>query len=318
VREDRLPTGAPVLSHSSRFSKEDTAIDVILAQLPGQLLDGFIRGLVYVAIALGLTIVFGMLRLVNFAHGAFYAIGAYVGLVVAEKAGLGAGLIAAPLAVALFAILFDRILLRLFYDKEPTSQILVTFGVAIVVEETLRLVFGGTTRTFPVPAALAGSFNLGFTQYPTYRLLFAAGIVLLVVLVYLFIERTDYGLIVRAGIRDRTMVQLLGGNVRLASTIIFALGASLAGLVGAAASPIYSVDPNTGFSFLIPSFVVVVIGGLGSFWGAVLGGLIVGELQSVTTLILPAASDVIIYVAMALVLLVRPSGLLGENEVIRG
>ncbi len=289
-----------------------------MAQLPGQLLDGFIRGLVYVAIALGLTIIFGMLRLVNFAHGAFYAIGAYVGLVVAEKAGLLAGLIAAPIAVALIAIAFDRFLLRYFYDKEPTSQILVTFGVAIVVEETLRLIFGGTTRSYPVPAVLAGSLNLGFTQYPSYRIAFAVAIVVLVVAVWLFIERTDYGLIVRAGIRDRTMVQLLGGNVRQASTVIFALGAALAGLVGAAASPIYSVDPNTGFSFLVPSFVVVVIGGLGSFWGAVVGGLIVGELQSLTTLVAPAASDLIIYVAMALVLLVRPSGLFGESEVIRG
>jgi branched-chain amino acid transport system permease protein len=273
---------------------------------------------VYVAIALGLTIVFGMLRLVNFAHGAFYAIGAYVGLVVAQRFGLVAGLLAAPVAVALFAVVFDRVLLRRFYDKDPTSQILVTFGVAIVVEESLRFYFGGTTRTFPVPDALSASVNLGFAQYPAYRLALAAGIILLVVAVWLFIERTDYGLIVRAGVRDRTMVQLLGGNVKQASTVIFALGAALAGLVGAAASPIYSVDPGTGFSFLVPSFVVVVIGGLGSFWGAVLGGLIVGELQSVTTLVFPAASDVVIYIAMALVLLVRPSGLLGESEVIRG
>jgi branched-chain amino acid transport system permease protein len=259
-----------------------------------------------------------MLRLVNFAHGAFYAIGAYIGLIVAERFGLGAGLVAAPIAVALFAVVFDRVLLRRFYDKEPTSQILVTFGVAIVVEETLRLIFGGTTRSYPVPAALSGSLDLGFIQYPVYRLLFAAGIVAIVLLVWLFIERTNYGLIVRAGIRDRTMVQLLGGNVKRASTVIFALGAALAGLVGAAASPIYSVDPGTGFAFLVPSFVVVVIGGLGSFWGAVLGGLIVGELQSITTLVLPAASDVVIYIAMALVLLVRPSGLLGESEIIRG
>jgi branched-chain amino acid transport system permease protein len=274
--------------------------------------------LVYVAIALGFTIIFGMLRLVNFAHGAFYTVGAYVGLVIAERIGLVPGLIAAPIAVALLAIILDRFLLRFFYDKEPTSQILVTFGVAIVLEETLRLIFGGTTRQYPIPAWLQGSMNLGFAQYPTYRLLFGIGIVLLVVAVWLFIERTDYGLIVRAGIRDRTMVQLLGGNVRLASTVIFALGAAIAGLVGAAASPIYSVDPNTGFTFLVPSFVVVVIGGLGSFWGAVVGGLLVGELQSLTTLVAPALSDVIIYVAMALVLLVRPSGLFGESEVIRG
>jgi branched-chain amino acid transport system permease protein len=281
-------------------------------------LDGFIRGLVYVAIALGLTIVFGMLRLVNFAHGAFYAIGAYVGLVVTQQFGFVAGLVVAPLAVALFAVAFDRILLRLFYDKEPSAQIMVTFGVAIVVEETLRLIFGGTTRPFPLPDWLAGSSNLGFATYPTYRLMLAGGIVAVVVAVWAFIERTDYGLIVRAGVRDRTMVQLLGGNVRLASTIIFALGAGLAGLVGVAASPIYSVDPNTGFSFLVPSFVVVVIGGLGSFWGAVVGGILVGELGSLTTLVFPAASDVVIYVAMAVVLLVRPSGLFGESEVIRG
>ncbi|HMD02458.1 MAG TPA: branched-chain amino acid ABC transporter permease [Candidatus Baltobacteraceae bacterium] len=293
-------------------------MDAILAQLPGQLLDGFIRGLVYVAIALGLTIIFGMLRLVNFAHGAFYAVGAYVGLVVTQKAGLLAGIVAAPIAVALLAVVFDRVLLRRFYDKDATAQILVTFGVAIVVEETLRLIFGGTTRTYPMPPWLNTSFNLGFAQYPTYRLVFGIAIVLLVIGVWLFLERTDYGLIVRAGIRDRTMVQLLGGNVRQASTVIFALGAALAGLVGAAASPIYSVDPNTGFSFLVPSFVVVVIGGLGSFWGAVAGGLIVGELQSLTTLVAPAASDIIIYIAMALVLLVRPSGLFGESEVIRG
>ena len=303
---------------SSYPKAKDSAIDGILHQVPGQLLDGFIRGLVYVAIALGLTIVFGMLRLVNFAHGAFYAIGAYVGLVVAQQYGMLAGIVAAPLVVAAFAVLFDRVLLRLFYDKEPTAQILVTFGVAIVVEETLRLIFGGTTRSFPVPAAIGGSFDLGFTQYPAYRLIFAVGIVLLVLAVWLFIERTDYGLIVRAGIRDRTMVQLLGGNIKQASTVIFALGAALAGLAGAAASPIYSVDPNTGFSFLVPSFVVVVIGGLGSFWGAVLGGLLVGELQSLTTLVFPAASDVVIYIAMALVLIVRPSGLFGESEVIRG
>jgi branched-chain amino acid transport system permease protein len=282
------------------------------------LLDGFVRGLVYVAIALGLTIVFGMLRLVNFAHGAFYAIGAYVGLVVAEHYGLAAGLIVAPLAVALFAVVLDRTLLRFFYDRDPTAQILVTFGIAIVVEESLRLIFGGTTRSYPVPAALSTSVNLGFTLYPAYRLCFAVGIVVIVLAVWVFLQRTNFGLIVRASIRDRTMVQLLGGNVDLASTTIFALGAGLAGLAGAAASPIYSVDPNTGFSFLVPSFVVVVIGGLGSFWGAVLGGLLVGELQSVTTLVFPAASDVVIYIAMALVLLIRPSGLLGESEVIRG
>jgi branched-chain amino acid transport system permease protein len=259
-----------------------------------------------------------MLRLVNFSHGAFYAIGAYVGYVVSDQYGLLMGLVAAPVAVAVFALVYDRLLLRYFYAKDTTAQILLTFGIAIVVEETLRLIFGGTTRTYTLPAALSGSLSLGFTQYPTYRIALAVGIVIVVLAVYAFIERTDYGLIVRAGVRDRTMVQLLGGNIVQASTIIFVLGAALAGLVGAAASPIYDVEPGIGFSFLVPSFVVIVIGGLGSFWGAVIGGLIVGELQSIMTLLFPAGADVAIYVAMAVVLLIKPSGLFGQSEVIRG
>jgi branched-chain amino acid transport system permease protein len=288
-----------------------------LLQYSQALLNGFVLGLIYVAIAVGLTIVFGTLRLVNFAHGAFYAIGAYVGLVVAQQIGLWPAFVAAPIAVAAFAVVLDRALLRSFYAKDATSQILVTFGIALVVEETLRLIFGATAQQYPVPAVLATAVSLGGFTYPAYRLLFAAGVVVMIVLLWIFIERTDYGLIVRAGIRDRMMVQLLGGNIRAASTIVFALGAAVAGLVGAAASPIYSVEPGTGFSFLVPSFVVVVVGGLGSFWGAVLGGLLIGELQSLTTVIFPPAANVIIYVCMALVLLLRPQGLLGESEVIR-
>ncbi len=281
------------------------------------LLGGLVLGLIYTAIAVGLTIIFGTLRLVNFAHGAFYAIGAYVGLVIAQRIGVGWAFIAAPIAVALFAILLDRLVLRTFYDKEPTSQLLVTFGIALVVEETLRLMFGATTQQYAMPDSLQGSVTLGPITYPAYRLLFAGGVILMLVLVWLFIEKTNYGLIVRAGVRDRVMVQLLGGNIRLASTIVFALGAAIAGLVGAAATPIYGIDPATGFAFLVPSFVVVVVGGLGSFWGAVLGGLLIGELQSLTNLAYAPASSVVIYLCMALVLLFRPQGLLGESEVIR-
>jgi branched-chain amino acid transport system permease protein len=253
------------------------------------LLNGLVLGLIYVAIAVGLTIVFGTLRLVNFAHGAFYAIGAYIGLIVAQQWGLGPALVAAPIAVALFAVVLDRVLLRPFYNKDATSQILVTFGIALIVEETLRLIFGSTTLQYPPLPALATSFTMGPIVYPAYRLLFALGVIVMLVLVWLFMQKTDYGLIVRAGVRDRTMVQLLGGNIKAASTIVFALGAAIAGLVG----------------------------GLGSFWGAVLGGLLIGELQSVTTLAFPSAANVVIYVCMAVVLLLRPQGLLGESEVIR-
>jgi branched-chain amino acid transport system permease protein len=290
----------------------------LLASLPTGLLNGLVLGLIYVAIAVGLTIIFGTLRLVNFTHGAFYAIGAYAGLVAAKQFGFWWAFIVAPIVVAAIAVLLDRLLLRYFYAKGTTDQILVTFGLALIAEESLRLGFGGTTQRYPTPDAINGSVQFLGIQYPEYRLLFAAGVIVLVLAVWLFIERTSYGLIVRAGIRDRIMVQLLGGNIRLASTIVFALGAGIAGFVGAAASPIYSVDPNTGFTFLIPSFVVIVVGGLGSFWGAVLAGILIGELQSITTIVYAPAANVIIYVAMALVLLLRPQGLLGESEVIRG
>jgi branched-chain amino acid transport system permease protein len=280
-------------------------------------LNGLVLGLIYVAIAVGLTIVFGTLRLVNFAHGAFFSVGAYVGLVVANKYGLIPGFIIAPIAVAILAVILDRVVLRPFYSKEPTSQLLLTFGIALVIQESLRWIFGGTAQQYTLPPELMSPFTLGPIVYPAYRLAFAIGVVVLLAAVWLFLARTDYGLIVRAGIRDRIMVQLLGGNITRASTVVFALGAGIAGLVGAAASPIYSVEPTTGFDFLVPSFVVVVVGGLGSFWGAVAGGLLVGVLKSLMTLYYPPAADVVIYVLMAAVLLVRPQGLFGESEVIR-
>lgn len=283
-----------------------------------QLFDGAIRGLIYVAIALSLTIVYGMLRLVNFAHGAFYAIGAYVGLLVAARTGYFTSLIFAFVALALVALFLDRAVLRLFYGKDPTSQILVTFGIALVIQEGLRLIFGGTTQTTVTPPALMHTVSLGFIAYPAIRLVVAGAIIVMVLVIWWFLTGTNYGLIVRAGIRDRTMVALLGGNVEVASRVVLIVGAAIAGMVGALASPIFGVDPNTGFNFLVPSFVVVVVGGLGSFWGAVIAGILIGELQGLTTLIAPSASDVVIYLAMALVLLIRPQGLMGESEIIRG
>jgi branched-chain amino acid transport system permease protein len=281
-------------------------------------INGFVLGLIYVAIALGFTIIFGVLRLVNFAHGGFYAIGAYTGLVVASHLGFFAGLIAGPVVVGAIAFVLDRVLLRFFYARGTTAQILVTFGLAVVIEESLRLIFGGTTQQLATPDFLSGAIAVAGLQYPAYRVYLALAIVVIVLAVWLFLERTSYGLIVRAGVRDRVMVQLLGGNVERASTFIFVLGAALAGLIGVAATPIYSIDPQIGFTFLIPSFVVVVIGGLGSFWGAVVGGLIVGELMSISQVAFPVVSDVIVYVVMALVLLLRPRGLFGESEMIRG
>ena len=283
------------------------------------LLNGLILGLIYVAIAIGLTIIFGMLRLVNFAHGAFYAIGAYVGLIAARQFGLVAGLIAAPIVVAALAVVLDRVLLRFFYDKDTTAQILVTFGIAVIVEESLRLIFGGTTQQL--------SFAPGAGRFADLRRLRIPGVPARarardhrhrrgrVALHPAHELRPD-----RARGRARPDDGATARRQRHAwprpSSSAWARrsrGSSARPQARSTAS-----TRNTGFTFLVPSFVVVVVGGLGSFWGAVIGGILIGELQSLTSVVLPVASDVIIYVAMAVVLLVRPQGLLGESEVIRG
>lgn len=274
--------------------------------------NGLTLGALLVLVAMGLTIIFGALGVVNFAHGAFYALGAYAGFVTYEYTGsFIAAMAAGAICLLVAGVIIERGLIRLYYRRPPEDQILVTFGIAIVLVEAIRATFGGLARNLPPPPWAAGIVNLHVTLYPTYRIdvLAIAGVSL--VLLYFVLYRTRLGLIVRAGIEDQLMVNILGINVTRTFLTVFGLGAMAAGFAGVINAPIVTVTPDMGADILIQSFVVVVIGGIGSFWGAVVGGLIAGEILALTAMIQPAYSQVMLFAVMALVLILRPQGLFG-------
>jgi branched-chain amino acid transport system permease protein len=261
---------------------------------------------------MGLTIIFGALGIVNFAHGSFYAMGAYAGYV-AYQGTHSFVLAMAAGAVFLLAlgIVIERGLIRLYYQRPKEDQILVTFGAGIVLVEAIRAVFGGISKRVDTPSWGGGAVNLGVTLYPTYRVEVLGIVAVVLVALYLVLYRTRLGLIVRAGIEDQLMVSMLGINVTRTFLTVFGLGAMAAGFAGVVNAPIVTVSPDMGADVLVQSFVVIVIGGVGSFWGAVAGGLIAGEIVSLTAMVQPAYSQVMLYAAMALVLIVRPQGLFG-------
>ena len=261
---------------------------------------------------MGLTIIFGALGVVNFAHGAFYAVGAYAGFVAYQRTdSFLAAMAAGAIFLLVLGIVVERGLIRLYYQRPPEDQILVTFGAAIVLVEALRGVFGGLAQRLPVPSWGEGAVNLGATYYPTYRIQVLGIVACALVVFYFVLYRTRLGLIVRAGIEDQLMVNILGINVTRTFLTVFGLGAMSAGFAGVINGPIVTVTPDMGADVLVQSFVVVVIGGVGSFWGALVGGLIAGEILSLTAMVAPAYSQVMLFAAMALVLILRPQGLFG-------
>lgn len=277
-----------------------------------QMFNGLTAGLLLALISAGLTIIYGTLGVVNFAHGALLVVGAYIGYVVYGGTQSFLLAVAAGALVALVVgLLLERGLVRLFYDRPPEDQILVTFGVAIILVEIIRGIFGGVNLSVPTPAWGEGIVHIGSLIYPLYRLqtLFISAGTLLVL--YLLLYRTKLGLIVRAGIEDSLMVSMLGINVKRAFFVVFGLGAMVAGYAGTIDAPIVTLQPDMGFRVLIDSFVVVVIGGIGSFQGAIVGGIIAGEILSLTSMFDPSYSQVMLFVAMALVLIFRPQGIMG-------
>ena len=277
-----------------------------------QMFNGLTAGLLLALISAGLTIIYGTLGVVNFAHGALFIVGAYVGYAVYGGTQSFVLAVAAGALVALVVgLILERGLVRLFYDRPPEDQILVTFGVAIILVEIMRGIFGGVNLSVPTPEWGQGIVHLGSLIYPKYRfetLFISAGTLLVL---YLMLYRTKIGLIVRAGIEDSLMVSMLGINVKRAFFIVFGLGAMVAGYAGTIDAPIVTLQPDMGFRILIDSFVVVVIGGIGSFQGAIVGGIIAGEILSLTAMFDPAYSQVMLFVAMALVLIFRPQGIMG-------
>jgi len=278
-----------------------------------QVLNGLVLGGYYLLIALGLSLIFSVGGVVNLAHGAFYAFGAYASLEIAKHLGFGAGVVLSPFAVALLGILFERFLLRRFYTADPILSLLLTFGLAMVAEQLIRIVWGAAPLPASMPAGFKGQVMLGDFMFSRYRLLLLAVVAVVLTGIWLLLHRTSFGRVVRAGIQRPDMVAALGIRLQPYMAAIVMLGVGMAALGGALFAPITVVHPAMGAEIITVAFVVVVIGGLGSFWGVVLAALLVGVVRGVTIHFVPAAGEASMYVLMFLVLLFRPRGLLGER-----
>ncbi len=277
--------------------------------------NGLVLGALLALISSGLTIIYGTLGVLNLAHGAMFMLGGYAGYLVFEATGAFVLAIAGGgLAVMVVGILIERVIIRHFYGRPPEDQILVTFGLAICIVELVRFGFGSLSRSVPPPPWGTGVTNLGFMLYPTYRLAVVGIVAVALGILYIVLYRTRLGMIVRAGIEDSVMVDSLGINVFRVFMIVFGIGAMAAGFAGIVNAPVVSLTPDMGEAILVQTFVVVVIGGVGSFPGAILGGLIAGQIISITSMINPGYSYVMLFAAMTLVLLLRPRGLFGARS----
>jgi branched-chain amino acid transport system permease protein len=285
----------------------------MLIQVLEQVLNGLLAGAYYLLIALGLSLIFSLGGLVNLAHGAFYALGAYIAVKLGDRLGFGGVLVASPVLVAIVGLVIERFLFRRFYRADPALGLLLTFGLAMVAEQTLRLVFGASPLPFSIPDALKGQLLVGDFIYSRYRLVMLAIAALAVAALWLLLQRTPFGRVVRAGVQNPDMVAALGISLQPYMSAVVAIGVGLAALAGVLLAPITGVHPAMGSEILTASFVVVVIGGLGSFWGVVWAALIVGVVRGLTVYFYPAAAEASMYLLMLLVLLLRPRGLFGER-----
>jgi len=280
--------------------------------LISQLANGLVLGGLYVLIAIGLSIIFGLLGIVNFAHGAFFALGAYFGLTLYNQFGWPA-VVLAPLLVGALGMAVERLLIRRLYDKDPLVSLIVTFALALLIEAATRVIWGGLGQPFNQPEWLSGIFLWGPVLITRYRFTVFLVTLLLLVGLWAFMQYTPYGRILRAGSRDPEMVGLLGIRLPRVLTAVFGLGCCIAGIAGVLAAPLWTVYPAMQEGAIMPAFVVVTIGGLGSFAGAVIAGLLVGVVTTMTIQFEPEAANAVMYIFMAVILLLRPRGLLGER-----
>lgn len=277
-----------------------------------QIVSGLVVGSLYVLIAIGLSIIFGLLGIVNFAHGSFFTLGAYFALSLYQFFGWPA-VILAPIFVGIIGMAVERTLIQRLYDKEPLISLIVTFALALLIEASVRLVYGGIGQPFSPPPFLSGFLIWGPILITQYRMAMLAATAALLLLLWLFLEKTPFGRILRAGSRDPEMVGLLGINLPRVLTWVFGLGCAISGIAGVLAAPLWTVTPSMATNAIMPAFVVVAIGGLGSFAGAVIAGLMVGVVIALTIQFYPSASGAVMYVFMAVMLILRPRGLLGER-----
>jgi branched-chain amino acid transport system permease protein len=258
-------------------------------------------------------LIFGLMTVVNFAHGSLYMLGAYVGFfVLGYTKSFWAALVIAPLVVGVFGLVIERFLIRPLYGRGPDDPLLLTFGLSLVLVEAVKLVAGKLGLTLDPPAALAGAVDLGFMKFPAYRIFVLLVTVVVLIALWLFLEKTNVGLVVRAGSRDALMVRALGIDLGRVWFLVFGLGIAMAGLAGILAGPLRGVYAEMGIEIIIEAFVVVVVGGMGSLPGAIVAGLLIGEVISLTTFFAPKLAEIVVFIVMAVVLLARPSGLFGE------
>lgn len=281
-----------------------------MTEILTQLLNGLVVGMTLALLAVGLSIIFGMLKVVNFSHGALYMLGPYVALVVIRATGnFWLGLLAGAVAVSLIGMALEFFGVRPLYGKGEILPLLLTFGVSMILTESVLAIFGPLGSAIGQPQVLSGQVNLGFISYPKYRLFLILFTIALTAILWLFITKTPLGLLIRAGTQDTVMARALGIRVKPLFTLVFGIGAALAAIAGVMSAAMQGIEPYMGMKVLIPAFVVVTVGGLGSFRGSIIASLIIGEAKCMSILIWPPMSDVIMFIFMALVLLLKPEGL---------
>lgn len=286
-----------------------------LAELVTQLLNGVVLGLLYAIIALGFMLILGTMEVINFSHGVLFALGGYSALALGPHVGWWGALLLAPVIVGGVGLILE-LGVRRTYGRDPLFGLLFTFGAALALEEIIRIVWGPRGYTVSAPAFVAGPFHWGFLSYSKYRVLMAVLAVLLLVLVWAFLERSPYGAMIKAGAHDHEMVRALGINLTRLRSMVFALGAAMAGVAGVIAAPMWSLKPTVGAEAVMPAFIVVVIGGIGSFSGAVIAGLLLGLTSGLSNLVVPRGSILVMYLLMTAVLLWRPRGLRGQKSML--
>ncbi|HEY9459301.1 MAG TPA: branched-chain amino acid ABC transporter permease [Paralcaligenes sp.] len=284
--------------------------------LLGQLLLGLVNGSFYAVLSLGLAVIFGLLNVINFAHGALYMLGAFVAWMGLQYLGLNYWimLIVAPIVVGLFGILIERLLLRHLYKLDSLYGLLFTFGLTLVIEGVFRTIYGVSGQPYPTPELLQGGVNLGFMYLPIYRGWVVGASIVACLATWLMIEKTRLGAVLRAGIENPKLVEAFGVNVPLVVTLTFGFGIALAGFAGVLAAPVLPVSPLMGSNLIIVVFAVVVIGGMGSILGSIVTGLGLGVIEGLTKVFWPEASNTVVFIIMVIVLLVRPAGLFGKEK----
>ncbi|HTD33155.1 MAG TPA: branched-chain amino acid ABC transporter permease [Candidatus Elarobacter sp.] len=286
------------------------------ASIGPQIFNGLVLGAFYAIVAIGLSLIMNLTGTINMAHGSFMTLAGYLAYtMVLRGTSFWFALIAAPLICVIVGIAVERTLVRPLYKREPFYSLLMTFGLSLMAEEAYRLIWGPNGVPFSPPGALAGATSVGFMTFPAFRIFIAVVLIVAIAALALFLTRTRFGLRLRAAVQDTEMIAALGTNTQVLYAVNFGLGIFLAGIAGVLAAGMLGLAPTSGNALLMPAFVTVIIGGMGSLFGSIVGGLLIGLTISLTTLFVPAASEVSMYVLMAVVLMIRPRGLFGEEGI---